>query len=196
MKSLRIGITGGIGSGKSFVAKIFKTLGIPFYDADTEAKLLMHTHEEIRNGLKKVFGEQVYTIEGELDRAYLSKKVFNDKEQLFLLNSIVHPRVIAHGEEWAEQQTTPYSLKEAALLFESGSYKTLDYTIVVTAPENVRIERVKLRDRVSEDEVRRRIANQMPEEEKVKMADFIIVNDDEQALLPQIIKIHEILLEK
>ena len=156
----------------------------------------MHTHEEIRNGLKNAFGEQVYTIDGELNRAYLSKKVFNDKNQLSILNSIVHPIVIAHGQHWAEEQTTPYSLKEAALLFESGSYKALDYTIVVTAPENLRIERVISRDNVAEDEVRRRIANQMPEEEKVKLADFIIINDDEQALLPQIIKIHEILLQK
>lgn len=189
--SLKIGITGGIGSGKSFVSKIFKALGVPFYDADKEAKALMHTNAQIRKGLIEAFGQSTYTSNGELDRGYLSNKVFSDKEQLAILNAIVHPVVIQHAKDWAEAQTTYYSLKEAALLFESGSYKTLDYTIMVTAPENLRVTRVMQRDNVSEDEVRKRMANQMSEEEKEKLADFVIINDGKQPLLPQIINIHE-----
>ena len=196
MKSIKVGITGGIGSGKSFVAKIFKTLDIPFYDADREAKELMHSHQDIRESLIKAFSPQIYTDLGVLDRGYLANKVFNDKAQLTLLNSIVHPIVIAHGMEWANAQTSAYSLKEAALLFESGSFKMLDFTIVVTAPEKLRLERVIERDGVTAEEVYRRMANQMPEQDKVNMADFVITNDESQPLLPQIIKIHEILLQK
>ena len=195
--SLKVGITGGIGSGKSFVSKIFKTLAVPFYDADKEAKNLMNSSAEIRAGLIKAFGEETYDEHNMLNRAYLSAQVFNNKEQLAKLNSIVHPVVIQHAVDWADQQSAaPYSLKEAALLFESGSYKTLDYIIVVTASEDLRIQRVMQRDQLTAEEVKKRIANQLPEEEKVAKADFVIYNDDSIPLLPQIIRIHEQLLQK
>ncbi|MBD1430916.1 dephospho-CoA kinase [Sphingobacterium litopenaei] len=194
MKSIKVGITGGIGSGKSFVAKIFKTMGIPFYDADKEAKLIMTRSVIIREGLIQAFGEEVYFEDGSLNRKWLSAQVFNNPEKLELLNTIVHPVVIQDAVDWANTQTSCYSLKEAALLFESGSYKTLDYTILVVAPEELRIERVMNRDGVSREEVLNRINKQMPEEEKRKLADFIIVNNGIQPLIPQLYEIHKQLI--
>ena len=194
--ALKIGITGGIGSGKSFVSKIFKTMGVPFYDADKEAKHIMTTSNIIKDGLTAYFGPEVYFENGDLNRKYLSAQVFNNQEKLDKLNSIVHPVVIQDAVDWANMQTTDYSLKEAALLFESNSYKTLDYTILVTAPEELRIERVIKRDNTTREEVIKRISKQMKEEEKLKLADFIIVNDGLTSLLPQIYKIHNILINR
>ena len=150
---MKVGITGGIGSGKSYVAKIFQALGVPFYNADKEAKDLMNTDKSIRQALIDAFGAAVYDKNDIVDRSYLSSLVFKDQEQLARLNAIVHPAVIEHGKVWAEQQSFAYSLKEAALLFESGSYKSLDYTLLVTAPEHVRIARVMARDKATEEQV-------------------------------------------
>lgn len=194
--SIKVGITGGIGSGKSFVSRIFRTMGIPFYDADREAKLLMTYDPEMRKGLIEGFGEHVYRNDGSLDRKWLSAQVFENSDKLKLLNSIVHPIVIRHGEEWAARQTAPYSLKEAALLIESGSYKALDCLILVSAPEVLRIERVMRRDSVSREEVLGRMRKQMPEEEKQKYADFFLLNDGVSPLLPQILHIHQQILRK
>lgn len=188
---LRVGITGGIGSGKSYVAKVFKALGVPFYDADKEAKELMNTNPEIRDALVRAFGREVYDAKGRLNRSYLASQVFKDKDKLDRLNVIVHPIVIQHGADWSVSQTFPYSLKEAALLFESGSYKQLDYTILVTAPEDVRIARVMQRDSVSRQDVLDRMSKQLPDEEKRALADFIIVNDGVESLLPQVLPLHE-----
>lgn len=193
---IKVGITGGIGSGKSYVARIFKTMGIPFYDADQEAKLLMSDDLEIRNGLLAAFGPEVYQQDGALDRKWLALQVFEDREKLHVLNAIVHPVVIKHGRAWAERQTAPYSLKEAALLVESGSYKELDCLILVSAPEEVRIDRVMKRDDVSREEVIKRIDKQMPEAEKEKHAQFIIINDGVKPLLPQVLQIHKQILER
>ena len=187
----KIGITGGIGSGKSYLARIFKALGVPFYDADKEAKILMNSHPGIRDALRKAFGEAVYTSGGELNRTYLAAEVFRDKAKLALLNSIVHPVVIQHAADWADAQTASYSLKEAALLFESGSYKNLDATILVSAPLELRVKRVMQRDGLSREEVLDRIQKQMPEEDKQKLADFTIVNDGSRPLLPQVLALHE-----
>lgn len=191
MKSIKVGITGGIGSGKSFVAKIFKTLGVPFYDADKQAKIMMVKSESIRRGLIETFGDEVYFGDGSLNRKWLSAQVFNDPDKLELLNSIVHPVVIQDAVDWAAAQTSCYSLKEAALLFESGSFKTLDYTILVVAPEEIRIDRVMARDNVSREEVLNRINKQLPDEEKCKLADFILINDGSEPLLPQIYRLHK-----
>src|SRR5690606_38204395 len=188
---LKVGITGGIGSGKSYVARIFKALGVPFYDADTEAKKLMNTDGQIRPALIKQVGEAVYLEDGQLNRAYLSSVVFTDEKRLQALNAIVHPVVIQHGTDWAEAQSYPYSLKEAALLFESGSYKSLDYTILVTAPLEMRIKRVVKRDAVSREQVLDRINKQMPDEKKSEIADFVIVNDENVPLLPQVLTLHQ-----
>ncbi|WDF67804.1 dephospho-CoA kinase [Sphingobacterium oryzagri] len=191
---IKIGITGGIGSGKSYVAKVFQALGVPFYNADKEAKDLMNTSAKIRSALTETFGAEVYAQDGMLDRAYLSELVFKDQQKLERLNAIVHPAVIKHGQDWAAKQTFPYSLKEAALLFESGSYTSLDYTLLVTAPEPVRIARVINRDAVNEQQVRDRINKQMPEDDKVALADFVIVNDGQEPLLPQVLRLHTFFL--
>lgn len=191
MKSIKVGITGGIGSGKSFIAKIFKTMCVPFYDADKEAKEIMNNNPVVREGLINVFGEEVYFEDGSLNRKWLSAQVFNNPTRLQQLNNIVHPIVIQDAVDWSNAQTTCYNLKEAALLFESGSYKTLDYTILVTAPQEIRIERVMKRDEVSREEVLNRINKQMPDDEKRKLADFIIVNDGQHALIPQIYNLHK-----
>jgi len=187
---MKIGITGGIGSGKSYVARIFGALGVPCYDADREAKMLMNGDPHIREALLKAFGPQVYGSDGLIDRAHLSAQVFRDRGKLELLNGIVHPVVIRHAEDWAAAQRHPYSLKEAALLFESGSYRLLDRTILVSAPEEERIRRVIRRDSTTREEVTRRIEKQMTEEEKAKLADFIILNDGGTPLLPQVLEIN------
>lgn len=187
---LKIGITGGIGSGKTFICRLFEALGIPVYNADEEAKKLMNTDVRIKEKLIALFGAATYK-DGLLDRAFLANMVFSDKDKLELLNSIVHPIVIQEAKDWAERQTTRYSLKEAALLFESGSYKELDYTILVTAPMDIRIQRVIERDDATEQQVRERINKQLSDEEKLQLADFVIVNDGITPLLPQVWKLHQ-----
>lgn len=187
---LKIGITGGIGSGKTFICRLFEALGIPVYNADEEAKRLMNTDIRIKEKLIAQFGESTYK-DGLLDRAFLANMVFSDKDKLELLNSIVHPVVIQEAKDWAERQTTRYSLKEAALLFESGSYKELDYTILVTAPMDIRIQRVIERDGATEQQVQERINKQLSDEEKLQLADFVIVNDGITPLLPQVWTLHQ-----
>lgn len=188
---LKVGITGGIGSGKSYVARVFKALGVPFYDADKEAKLIMNNSPIIADKLIDAFGHQVYTAEGQLDRKFLGEMVFKDIAKLKRLNEIVHPVVIQHGEDWAEKQTFAYSLKEAALLFESGSYKQLDYTVLVLAPLELRLQRVMLRDGISRGQVEDRISKQMSDDDKHLLADFVLINDEKTPLLPQILALHE-----
>ncbi|MGJ1263544.1 dephospho-CoA kinase [Sphingobacterium spiritivorum] len=188
---LKIGITGGIGAGKSIICNIFKVLGVPVYNADQEAKDIMIKSEEVKAALKETFGNETYFEDGSLNRAFLSSKVFGDEAQLKLLNGIVHPAVIHAGEEWSEKQTAVYSLKEAALLFETGSYRQLDYTILVTAPEDIRIARVVARDHTDEAKVRDRISKQMSDKEKSELADFIVINDGIQPLLPQVLHLHQ-----
>ncbi|MGJ1392402.1 dephospho-CoA kinase [Sphingobacterium spiritivorum] len=188
---LNIGITGGIGAGKSIICNIFKVLGIPVYNADQEAKDIMIKSEKVRTALTETFGKETYFEDGSLNRAFLSSKVFGDEAQLKLLNGIVHPAVIRAGEEWAQKQTAAYSLKEAALLFETGSYRQLDYTILVTAPEDIRIARVVARDHTEAEKVRDRISKQMSDKEKSELADFIVINDGIQPLLPQVLHLHQ-----
>ncbi len=191
--TLKIGVTGGIGSGKSTVCLIFKQLGIPIYDADTRAKWLINHHPHLIAQIKATFGEQAY-LNSELNRRYLAEKVFIDKDNIQKMNSLVHPKVGEDAKQWfAEHQGKyPYLIKEAALLYESGSYKELDKIIVVTAPLNLRIARIQVRDpQRSEEEIIGIINKQMPEEEKVKKADFVIYNDEKQMLIPQVLRIHQ-----
>lgn len=190
---LRIGLTGGIGSGKSTVAQLFELLGVPVYYADDAAKQLMNTNEELKSLIKKNFGEQAYK-NNELDRQYMASVVFNDPEKLGLLNSLVHPATLKDAEQWLNRQTTAYTIKEAALLFESGADKMLDYVIGITAPEQLRIERVMKRDEVSREEVMKRLSKQMNEEEKIKRCDFILINDETQLLIPQVLELHQKLI--
>lgn len=191
---LRIGLTGGIGSGKSTVAKIFEVLGIPVYYADDAAKQIMNTDEELKLKIIKHFGAESY-INNELNRAYISKKVFDNKENIEVLNSIVHPATIRDAENWMKNQKTAYAIKEAALIFESGSEKYLDYVIGVSAPESLRIARTMQRDNIFANEVKSRIGNQMNEEKKMRLCNFVIVNDEQQPLLPQVIALHKQLIE-
>ena len=190
---LRIGITGGIGSGKSTVAKIFEVLGIPVYYADEEAKKLMNEDELLREKLITAFSDEVYTA-GKLNRGYLSSVVFKDAAKLHLLNSIVHPAVIAAADNWLKQQTTTYALKEAALLFESGAQEHLDKVIGVSAPKTLRINRVIKRDNTTREEVIARLNKQLDENIKMKLCDFIIINNDQEMLIPQVVALHQQLL--
>lgn len=192
---LKIGLTGGIGSGKSTVAKVFEVLGIPVYYADERAKELMHTNELLQQQLIFHFGKDTYA-DGKLNRKHLSSIVFADKEKLELLNSLVHPVTIADAEQWFIQQVSPYVIKEAALLFESGATEGLDYVIAVTAPATVRIKRVMDRDGVSAEEVKKRMASQIDESIKIRLCDFIITNNEQQMILPQVLQLHEELLQR
>jgi dephospho-CoA kinase len=192
-KPLQIGITGGIGSGKSLVCKIFQQLGVPIYDADSHAKELMTTDGILISAIKKEFGDLSYRPDGALNRTYLADRVFNDEKRLVLLNSLVHPRVRYDYEKWvASHNHSRYVLKEAALLFEAASDKTLDKIIVVHAPEELRIKRVLHRDRHrTVEQIKGIVEKQMPEEEKMKRADYIIVNDETELIIPQVLKLHE-----
>ncbi|MEQ1797492.1 MAG: dephospho-CoA kinase [Lacibacter sp.] len=192
---LKIGITGGIGSGKTTVAKVFEVLGIPVYYADDEAKEIMHKNELLKQQLIFYFGKDTY-VDGKLNRKHLSSIVFADKEKLELLNSLVHPVTITDAEQWFKRQQSPYVLKEAALLFESGAAEGLDYIIGVTAPAAIRIKRVMDRDGVTADEVKKRMLNQIEETIKIRLCDFIIHNDEQQMILPQVLKLHEELLRR
>jgi len=190
---LQIGITGGIGSGKSLVCRIFRQLGVPVYDADSHAKELMTTDGILISGIKKEFGDLSYHPDGALNRVYLADHVFQDQKKLELLNSLVHPRVKADYEKWVEQnKTAHYLLKEAALLFEAGTDKTLDKIIVVHAPVELRVKRVQYRDaHRTVDQIKAIVEKQMPEDEKLKRADYIIVNDETELVIPQVLKLHE-----
>jgi dephospho-CoA kinase len=193
VKPLQIGITGGIGSGKSLVCKIFQKLDVPVYDADSHAKRLMTTDGILMSAIKKEFGDLAYNPDGGLNRVYLGNNVFNDQRKLDLLNSLVHPRVAADYEHWVEtRRKHRYVLKEAALLFEAGTDKTLDKIMVVHAPEALRIQRVLSRDaHRTVEQIRTIVEKQMPEDEKLKRADYIIVNDESRLLIPQVLELHK-----
>ena len=192
---LRIGITGGIGSGKTTVCAIFSTLGIPIYNSDERAKKIMVENQSVVNKLKAQFGSTIYFEDGSINRVLLSQIVFNDKEQLTKLNEIVHPAVFEDMIKWyAENQNYKYVLQEAAIMYESGSYKMLDKTILVYADQEIRIERVMKRDKVDRIAVLARMDKQMPESEKLKLADFLIYNNGE-SLIDQVMKLHHTILE-
>ena len=190
---MRVGITGGIGSGKSMVAKVFEVLGIPVYYADDAAKRLMNEDEALQQQLIASFGDAIYT-NGLLNRKVLATLVFNDTKKLALLNSIVHPVTIKDGEAWMKKQVAPYTIKEAALIFESGASKYLDKVIGVYAPAPLRLQRVMLRDNLPEEAVKARMEKQMEEETKMGLCDYIINNNGQELVIPQVMKIHEILL--
>lgn len=190
---IQIGITGGIGSGKSLICRIFHVLGVPVYDADSRAKKLMTTDGILIDQIKKEFGTLSYDEKGELNRELLGKTVFNQPDKLARLNALVHPRVAWDYNQWiSEQSGVNYCLKEAALLFEAGSYQLLDKIIVVSASDELRIKRVLQRDpHRSKADVERIIKNQMPQEEKIKRADYVIKNDESELVIPQVMKLHE-----
>lgn len=191
---LRIGLTGGIGSGKSTIARIFEVLGIPVYYADQEAKRIMNEDEQLRRQIIQHFGEKAYQ-ETSLNNKYLAEIVFNNREKLELLNSLVHPATISDGERWMQQQKTPYAIKEAALIFESSSQEHLDYVIGVSAPEPLRILRAMQRDNISREAVQARMQKQIQEVIKMRLCDFIIYNDEQQLVIPQVMALHEKLVK-
>lgn len=190
----KIGITGGIGSGKSTVCRVFSALGIPVYYADEAAKRLMQHDHLLKTAIREHFGHEAYDSTGNLDRVFLAKTVFNNKEKLAMLNSLVHPVTIRDAENWAGKQEAPYVIKEAALMFESEAFHYVDKVIGVSAPLALRMKRTMDRDRVDRDEVMRRMKNQMDEETKMKMCDYIIYNDEQQAVIPQVLDLHEKIL--
>lgn len=189
---LQIGITGGIGSGKSLISRIFSCLGVAVYDADSRAKAVMTTDGILMVQIKKEFGGLSYHEDGTLNREYLAKTVFNNPERLQALNRLVHPRVAEDYKQWLTARgSDKYVLKEAALLYESASYKTLDKVMVVHAPENVRLKRVLERDKHrDEEQVRFIMARQMNDEEKINRADFVIINDGSKLVIPQVLELH------
>ena len=192
---IKVGITGGIGSGKTTVCRLFEKMDIPVYYADIEAKKLMTYDKDLKQKIKDLLGKEAYHKNGRLNRSFVASIIFNDKEKLESLNALVHPAVAKDGKAWFERQTTKYAIKEAALLVENESYKQLDFLIVVTAPVEMRIKRVVKRDKSDYNQVKLRIANQLPEIQKKKVADFIIDNSGDVSLISQVWKIHRKLME-
>lgn len=192
---LKIGLTGGIGSGKSFIAEIFRKLNIPVYISDLEAKKLMIKNTQIKEQLISLLGNSTYHENGELNRQFVAEKIFGNNEMVAKINSIVHPVVRADFNQWAEKQVADYVLQESAILFEIGANKVLDKMILVTAPLELRIKRVMERDHLSMKEINKRMENQWKQEKKIELADFIIDNSEEKMLLPQVLNVHEKILK-
>jgi dephospho-CoA kinase len=190
LSTLKIGLTGGIGSGKTTVAAIFEVLKVPVYYADAASKSLYISDKELEQEIRKFFGDEIYAG-GEFNRRLLAETVFSRPEKLEQLNKLVHPRTIRHAESWMASQKTPYIIKEAALIFESGSASGLDLVIGVSAPEHLRIHRAMKRDGLTRDEVKKRMDQQIDEKIKMSLCDFVIVNDEQQAVLPQVLALHD-----
>jgi len=187
-----IGLTGGIGSGKSTVAKMFEELGVPVYIADDEAKSLTNRSKIIKRKLTKLLGEEAY-IDGVLNKPFVANKIFTNKDLLNETNAIIHPKVAKHFIRWANKQKGSYCLKEAAILFENDGYKKCDATILITCPKNIRIERVLQRGNITKEDLENRMQNQWTDENKERLADFIIENIDLEATQKKVQKIHNIL---
>jgi dephospho-CoA kinase len=187
---LKLGLTGGIGSGKSTVAKVFEILGIPVYYADDTAKQLMNEEGPLKQQIQKIFGATAYR-NGQLDRKYVADIVFKKPGKLQLLNALVHPATINDAQNWMKRQRSSYAIKEAALIFESGAQQQLDYVIGVYAPTPLRIQRTMQRDGITEQEVIARINKQLDETSKMQLCDFVIINDEEQMVIPQVVELHK-----
>lgn len=190
---LKVGLTGGIGSGKSTVASIFKTLGIPVFDADAAAKDIMNKDASLQQSIVQTFGGETYK-NGVLDRKLLAGIVFNDAYKLEQLNALVHPATLKASDAWMQQQKTAYAIKEAALLFEAGTAGNLDVVIGVYAPKALRMQRVMKRDNATREEVMARMSRQIADEIKMPLCDYVVVNNDQEMLIPQVLTIHATLL--
>ncbi|MFP4621350.1 MAG: dephospho-CoA kinase [Bacteroidales bacterium] len=193
----KVGITGGIGSGKTLICQVFEKFGIPVFYADEEAKKLLNNDPKVKEAIKEFFGSEVYNESG-IDKAFLASKIFNNGDALAKVNSIVHPEVRKSFLRWAraKESAYPYVIEEAAILFESGGYKDLDFSVLVYAPEELRIKRVTERDKTNREDVEARMKHQMKDEEKINMADAVIYNDESQLVIPQILRIHQQLNRK
>lgn len=192
---LNVGLTGGIGSGKSTIAKVFEVLGIPVYYADERAKEIMNEDEALKRKIIQLFGNDAYS-NNKLNRSFIAEQVFGNATKLSRLNEIVHPATIADAHQWLQQQKSPYAIKEAALIFESGAQEYLDKVIGVYAPTPLRIHRVMQRDNSSREEVMARLDKQLDETIKMRLCDYVITNNDQEMVLPQVLAIHEKLLEE
>lgn len=192
--NLKVGITGGIGSGKTTVCRIFELLGIPVFYADNEAKKLMISDQILMNEIRKEFGAPSYFEDGSLNRKYISDIVFKNSDHLKKLNSFVHPAVFREMERWSSEQKSPYVIKEAALLFESGSYDQNKFNILVSCPQELRVKRVMNRDQISKEKVLERIQNQFSEGKKKAMADFFVQNNEKELIITQVLELHQKLL--
>ncbi len=191
---IKVAVTGGIGSGKSVVCKIFEKIGIPVFNADFEAKKLINTSRTIHDKLVSLFGAAIYQSNGDIHRKKMADLIFNDNFALQKVNEIVHPEVRKRFVEWAKEQNSPYIIQEAAIIFESKQTQSFDKIITVTAPLELKIERVIKRDQVSKEEVYKRIQSQLPDEIKIAKSDFVIMNDEVEMIIPQIIEIHKNLI--
>ena len=188
-----------MGSGKTTVCRIFETLGIPVYDADARARWLVLHDPDLKKGIIQIFGDEAYLPDGSYNRPFVARIAFAESQKLAALNALVHPAVDIDSTQWHLQQAelgVLYTLREAALLIESGNHRRLDALIVVTAPEDLRVERVMQRDGFSREQIQARLAAQIPEAEKIKLADYVIVNDGRQLLLPQVMAIHHQLMSR
>ena len=195
---MQVGITGGIGAGKSLICRIFKILGIPVYDADSRAKQLMQESAELRKKIMDTFGAQSYDAQGKLNRPYLAKLVFSDGQKVQELNALVHPEVGKDFSFWADskEHKFPYIIKEAALLIESGSYKQLDFLVAVLAPEDLRIERTLKRDPHRDRyQIKSIISKQIGDDQRIKIADAVLYNDEKKPLIQQILALHQSLVQ-
>lgn len=189
-----VGITGGIGSGKSTACQIFNYLGIPIYDADSRAKFLMEHDHQLVSRIKELLGTEAFDSNGRLNNLFVAEMVFKNPKLLAQLNALVHPAVASDTFKWIQEQASPYVIKEAALLFESGANQSMDAVVVVQADEQIRIKRVMLRNKITEEQVKDRIKRQMPESEKLRLADYVIVNDGSKSLIRQVLDLHRTLL--
>lgn len=185
-----VGLTGGIGSGKTTVGEIFKQLNIPVFVADEESKELLRSSQKLKQQLSDLLGSELIR-EGEIDKAYMAQRIFSDEVLLKQVNAIIHPAVAEAFKEWHQKQNAPYVIREAAILFESGSHADCDKIVVVSAPEKLRLKRVTKRSGESEEQVKQRMSRQWPQEKKEQLADYIIKNDHTEPLIPQVLKVHE-----
>ena len=192
---LKVGITGGIGSGKSVVCQVFHTLGIPVLKADDIARHLMEHEASLMSAISNLFGKDAY-LNNKLNRDLISSVVYTNPEKLQQLNALVHPATVSYGKQWIAGQTSPYIIKEAAIFFESGTYADMDVMVGVFCPQRLRIERAMKRGNMTRDKIESIVAQQMSEDEKMKRCDHVIINDDVAAVLPQVLSLHQLLLQR
>jgi dephospho-CoA kinase len=193
-KSLKLGVTGGIGSGKTTVCRVFAVLGVPVFSADIEAKLLQDTDRELQNKISSIAGKDLFAS-GKLDRAELARLIFSNKDLLEKVNSVIHPAVFRYFREWVKKQDSPYTIMEAAILFESGAYRMMDRIVTVVTPMEERIERLVRGNKLSREQITERVKNQIDDESRIERSDYVIFNSENDMIIPAILGIHREMLK-